>query len=259
VDVSFISPWNSDGGTNFSGSLITPRHFIRGTHWPPRNFTPGTRIHFVDMDNNIYVRTIVGEQSVWGSDLKVCTLNADISAGCKPVKLFPNVYSSIIRDPMGMELPGLSAIVYNAIITPPMVMTTQDKNFYIAESFRSDGTQGQEPVTNFSRAPFFYGIRGGDSGSPAFFIVNDEPSLAFTLYSAGGTSTYNPSWYSIGGGNGQPGPLIHLINTLGISGADTNAGLLSGYANSAIWPVSGGRYIAQLTDISMFPVCTSLP
>ncbi|CAB5226333.1 hypothetical protein UFOVP760_111 [uncultured Caudovirales phage] len=251
IDVSFISPWNSDGGTNFSGSLITPRHFIRAAHWPYRNFAPGTRIHFVDMNNNIYVRTIIGEYDIF-SDIKVCTLNADISAGCNPVKLFPNnVYST--RG-------GLSAIVFNTVITPPMVVTTQDKNFYIAESTRTDSGWASQPATNFSRAPFFYGIRGGDSGSPAFFIVNNQPSLTFTLRSAGGTSTYNPSWFSdVGDGGSTPGQAIDRINLEGIPGADTIAGLLSGYANSSIWPVSGGRYIAQLTDVSMFPVRTSVP
>lgn len=251
VDVSFLSPWNSDGGTNYAGSLITPRHFIRAYHWPPRDFAPGTRFHFVDMNNNIHVRTVVGEYWI-GSDIKVCTLNADISAGCKPAKIFPFAYSTFNY--------GLSAIVYNTIIKPPMVMTTQDKNFYIAESISSVGTTGAQPSNILSRAPFFYGIRGGDSGSPAFFIVNNEPSLAFTLYSAGGSSTYNPSWFSTGGAGGDtPGEVLYAINNIGIPGADTNAGLLSGYANSAIWPVSGGRYIAQLTDVSMFPVCTSLP
>jgi hypothetical protein len=242
VDLSFWSPWNSNGGTNYAGCLITPRHIVLANHW---SFPLGTTIHFVDMQNNIYKRSATGKATATG-DIAIYTLNADISAGCRPVKLFPQVYSFTTSS-----TPGLSALKNYLMIKPPLVVTTQDKNCYIAEN--NGVTAGIQPSVVPSRAPFFYGVRGGDSSSPGFFIVNGEASLNFVAFGAGGSSTYNPSWYASVGGGAFFGARINTLNNT-ISAADANAGLASGYANSAIWPVSAGRYIVQLTDVSMFPV-----
>lgn len=251
IDLSFWSPWNSNGGTNYAGCLITPRHIILANHW---SFPLSTTVHFVDMQNNIYKRSATGKATALG-DIAIYTLNADISAGCRPVKLFPPVYSFTISS-----TPGLSAIKNYTIIRPPLVVTSQDKNCYIAENYGLPGgrqlVSGIQPSVVTTRAPFFYGIRGGDSGSPGFYIINGEASLNFLALGAGGESTYNPSWFAAVEGDAFFGAVINTLNNT-ISAADANAGLASGYANSAIWPVSAGRYIAQLTDISMFPVLSS--
>jgi hypothetical protein len=55
IDLTCISPWNSQGANQLAGTLITPRHVIFAEHY---HAWPGAVMRFITKDNKTIERTI---------------------------------------------------------------------------------------------------------------------------------------------------------------------------------------------------------
>ena len=237
VDLSFMSPWNSAGGNNYAGNLITPRHIIMATHYHPG---VGTTIDFVDMNNVVQRRTISGEYDMLnGVDITICTLNADLTGGVKPIKIMPNIYPYVPNN----TLSGSGQLYEYTIIRPPMIGFNQDLNAIVGDNAQI-GEYETPSTFNSLRAPFYVVARGGDSGHPVCFLIGKTCYYGFHQHYAAGNNGVNGT-YAAGYEND--------INSVGIPSADASAGLASGYANSSLWATASGRYIVQTLNLSAYP------
>lgn len=61
LDLTAISPWNSQGHTRKAGTLISPRHALWARHYSMR---VNTTIRFVDKNNNVVDRRIAKTSGV---------------------------------------------------------------------------------------------------------------------------------------------------------------------------------------------------
>ena len=209
IDMTCISPWNSRGAHKRAGTAITPRHVLNAAHYP---LYVGDTIRFVTNDNTVITRTITGANGQWvnNRDFRLYTLDSDLPATIKPCKVMPSNW----RD----------YAVNNSLNRPAALGLDQEEKALIID-WRGEG-RFLTPVDS-DRLIFHENKISGDSGNPAFLIVNDELVL-ITCWTYGGAG----SGTSVGDNVGH-------INTL-ISNADTEANISSGYTATEA-DFSGGR------------------
>jgi hypothetical protein len=205
-----ISPWNSNGGQNQAGTLVSPRHLVMAEHY---QFGVGTKVRYITADNQVVERTVTAVQSVgpsnsqdyYATDITVALLDSDVPPSISPAKVLPNNWLSY--------LPSLTTVT-----GVPAIATNQYKQVLVSDFI---STQTGIAPTNAQRLLFFRTIISGDSGSPAFLVVNNELVLLTTW-----------TW---GGGGGGP----NYANLL----ASINAVMTS----------LGGSYQLTPADLSGFP------
>lgn len=212
-----ISPWNSAGGNTRAGTLITKRHILFAAHYEiPENHI----IRFVTADNQVVERTIVARKRIPGyyapiafPDLTVGVLDSDLPPSITPCKVLPDNYSDYF--PTGVK-------------NIPALGLDQEEKAIIADlSSLTNTYAGFAPPTNINRQVFYEDKIVGDSGNPAFLIINGQFVL-LTVWSFGGA-----------GSGTFVTPQIATINQM-IVDADTLAG-------------NGGTgYTLQTVDLSGF-------
>jgi len=177
LDLTSISPWNSTQGSNRAGVLISPRHIIFAAHYQINN---GSTVRFVDNNNNIVTRTMVNklthpEYTPYYPDLTVGVLDSDVPNTIGFVKILPQNWSDY--------LPSLS-FIYRL----PCLVLDQEEKALISE-LRSLGTAASffNP-TDSVRFAFFESIISGDSGNPAFLLIDDE-LVIITVWTFGGAGS----------------------------------------------------------------------
>ncbi|WOO43163.1 hypothetical protein [Rubellicoccus peritrichatus] len=173
LDLTCISPWNSNGGVRKAGTLITPRHVLLAAHY---EVPVGTNFVFVNMAGNVVKRTAIGKQrhpqySVFGADITVYTLNSDVPSSITPCKVLPQDY--------------YEQIVNEKFVRPGALGLDQEEKGLIIDWFR-DGYF--EYPTDSDRAIFDEKKISGDSGNPAFVLINDELVL-ITVWTFGGAGS----------------------------------------------------------------------
>lgn len=200
VDWTGVSPWNQpfDGYSSRyqkSGALISPRHVVLASHW---HMPIGSNLLFVTNTDEMIYRTLSGLQSVPGTDITIGVLDSDVPDS---VTYYPIIASSTLQalikkfEPMG-----------NYDI--PMVVFDQEKKAIVHSlSSISASTIGHTPYFSGPRSFLSEYIVSGDSGSPAFIVVDDRPILLFAHYSASGgpnlgnyISQINTAMTTLGGG-----------------------------------------------------------
>ena len=229
VDLTAISPWNSDQGHNKSGTLISPRHFVNAHHYL---IATGSTIRFIKADGTVWTGKVIDQAQVYlgvaQTDLQVCLLG-DLSGN--PVDVPSGIsFAKVIPDNGWIHLPGIQ------YLTVPMIVTNQDKSISLdvvdpRTAIFTGGWAGQHPADP-TWETFSISLRSGDSGSPAFMVIGGEMVLLGTLFSAG-----------IGVSNGAgPGPsgLHSEVNTVMATLSNTN-GLSPG-------EIAAGHTPYQLTD-----------
>ena len=168
-ELTAVSPWNSEHRNRVGGTLITKRHIITSAHAALSISSVPLTVRFVDADSNVHTRTIVGckTSAEWSrrsnrSDFRIYTLDSDLPDSIKPCKLMPSNW--------GDYLPDLNKS------RPPQLVFDQEEKALVADLRKIDAklSYGAYPVKD-DRAIFSESLIGGDSGNPAFLIVDPDP------------------------------------------------------------------------------------
>lgn len=181
VNLTSISPWNSTGRNTMAGTLISRRHVLFCEHL---NFRPeiGSTIKFVTSDNTIVSRTITNRlthpsYTPYYPDICIGLLDEDVPNSISFAKILPTNWKTY--------LPSLS--IYSTI---PTVRLNQHERASVADwrgSFSIGSFSLQYPTSTLRQA-YYENIISGDSGNPAFIIINGELIVigTFTSGNAGG-------------------------------------------------------------------------
>lgn len=227
VDLTCISPWNSNGGHRKAGVLITPRHILNAAHY---EYNVGTTVRFVNMAGDVFNYTIVGKRRhpnyrPYSPDLTLYTLDADVDASTSPCELMPSDYIEYLPE---------KANWHNR---PPGLGLDQEEKALPIDFYRLGGFR--VPVDP-ARLALYENIITGDSGNPGFMVIQDKLVLV-TVWSGplGGT------------------PVANYINDLNqmIVDADTQAGVSTGHtvseADFSAWPnLTTKDYVLEDHDIA---------
>ena len=172
IDFSCASPWNSGGGRLRAGTLISKRHIVFAKHFP---LWSGVRILFVDDEGQVCPLRIESTKGIDKTDIMVGLLNYEVTPNIRPAKILPPDADKYIGMGTGM----------------PVLTLTQWEKLSISE-ISYIPTNGSRNCTIYSRAPadksrevFAEGLIIGDSGNPAFILINGEPVLLYCLYGGG--------------------------------------------------------------------------
>jgi len=177
VDWTGVSPWNQpyDGYSSRyqkGGALISPRHVVLANHW---HMPIGANLLFVSNTNEMIYRNLTGLQQIAGTDIIIGVLDSDVPDS---VTYYPIIASSTLQSLIKKYEP---APTYDI----PMVVFDQEKKAIIHSLNGISSTAiGHAPYSTGARAFLSEYVQGGDSGSPAFIIVDDRPILLFAHYSA---------------------------------------------------------------------------
>lgn len=223
IDLTCISPWNSRGANTRAGTLITPRHIILAKHFP---LSVGDTVRFVDSNGAAADTTVIGQAVHATADIQVCTLAADIpSVIARPVKVLPVGWEQKLPD----WEPDINSGGYGI---PGLCLDQEEKalvSLLDAVSLNSGGTfqfyypSYPSPLIPYTslQADYYEDKIGGDSGNPAFLIVNNELVLL-------------GCWYGGGGGNGPSVAAYRDDTNALIAASDTNGGVATGYTLTPI-------------------------
>jgi len=176
LDLTSISPWNSTGGSQRAGTLISPRHVLFCEHY---DFHPavGATIRFVASDGTVVNRTINALEThpdyvPFYPDITIGVLDSDVSASIGFVKILPQNWANY--------LPSLSS----SYKLPCLVLDQEEKALISCLYLLNTRANFLVP-TESSRFAFYESIIGGDSGNPAFLIIDDE-LVIITVWTFGG-------------------------------------------------------------------------
>lgn len=199
IDLTCVSPWNSFDGVNKAGTLISPRHIIFAAHYQINN---GAQIRFIDNHNNTITRTMRNKvthpgYSPFYPDISIGILDSDVPESIKFAKILPSNWSEY--------LPSLS----NNYRIPALAIDAEEKAL-VTDLYDLDGFASFiQPCSCAFRLSFFEDIILGDSGNPAFLIINNE-AVIITIWTYGGSGrgtnisyhkdTINQLMLSLGGG-----------------------------------------------------------
>ncbi len=200
LDITCASPWNSSGGHKRAGTLVTPRHVIGAAHY---EYSVGAVVRFVAKDGTVHDRTVAGkvrhpESENYHPDLTIYTLDSDLPSTIKPCAVMPSDYTSYL--------------VNEQVKTACLGLDQEEKALII--DWNSGGRM--RTPTDPNRLIFHENKISGDSGNPAFIIVDGELVLV-TVWTFGGA-----------GSGTAVADYISDINGM-IATADTQAGVSTNY------------------------------
>lgn len=200
IDWTGVSPWNQpyDGYSSRyqkAGALISPRHVVLANHW---HMPIGANLLFVSNTNEMIYRNLTGLQQIAGTDIIIGLLDSDVPDS---VTYYPIIASSTLQSLIKKYQP---APAYDI----PMVVFDQEKKAIVHSlNYAEGGAIGHNIYASGPRAFLSEYLVSGDSGSPAFIIVDDRPILLFTHYSANGgpelgnnIAQINSAMTTLGGG-----------------------------------------------------------
>lgn len=188
LDLTSISPWNSQGKNRRAGTLVTPRHVLYARHY---SIAVNTTIRFVDRNNNVVDRKIAktksvptqGHSSLSGYDIVVAELDQDVTSEISFAKVMPKTLSTI--------RPSSSSRV-------PVFDTDFEEKALVADLQYESGNMVRLsiPASGSLRRHFYESKITGDSGNPVFMVINGEPVLMFMFtYGGAGSGTSVTSHY----------------------------------------------------------------
>jgi hypothetical protein len=176
LDLTPISPWNSTGGSQRAGTLISPRHVLFCEHF---NFHPsvGATIRFIAADGTVINRTITAlethpDYAPFYPDITIGLLDSDVPSSIGFAKILPQNWENY--------LPSLSSTY-----PLPCLVLDQEEKALVSNLFELDISAIFVPPTDPTRFAFYEKIISGDSGNPAFFVINNE-LVIITVWTSGG-------------------------------------------------------------------------
>lgn len=223
IDLTCISPSNSNSNNRKAGTLVTPRHLAIAAHY---EYGVGTKVYFVSQDglNTVHERTVVSKvrhpsYTPYYPDITICCLNADLPATIKPCKVLPSNYADYLVELQRGR--------------PPSLSLDQEEKALVTDLFSLKTNGASFSVPNIANRLEFYEQKiSGDSGNPSFLILdlgNGPELVLLTLWTYGGA-----------GSGTFITPHIAAVNAM-IATSDTQAG-------------NGGTgYTLTTADLSAFP------
>jgi hypothetical protein len=182
-DLTPISPWNSTGANTRAGTLISPRHIIFAAHYQINN---GATVRFIDANNNVVTRTMTNKlthpnYSPYYPDITIGVLDSDVPNTIGFVKILPQNWATY--------LPSLS----NSYRIPALVLDQEEKALISELKNLSNLASFLYPIDfgaigPAARVGFYENIIEGDSGNPAFLIINGT-LVILTVWTYGGAGT----------------------------------------------------------------------
>ena len=179
-DLTACSPWNSEWGVYKTGTLISPRHVLFAAHLPME--TTNNIIRFIDATNGVVERKMIKMKRhpkfslpTAIADFAVGLLDAPVPTNrIHPAKVLPDNYRYYFDEKY--RIPALRMNQYR--------QATVGDVHYFARLFHGEmSTYFREPIIT-QRLLFYYLLGNGDSGNPAFIILNNEIIL-LTVWSRG--------------------------------------------------------------------------
>lgn len=156
LDLTCISPSNSYSNALRAGVSISPRHILFAKHYP---IPVGTTIRFVTSDNVTVTRTLTAVQSISGDlftgDITVGLLDSDLPNTISFAKVMPS-----------------NALDYLTWMNKVLAWGTnrlEDSTIRGCSGIGFDRGDYQE-----TQEYYYNPLVSGDSGSPFFFIINNE-------------------------------------------------------------------------------------
>ncbi|MDP2136366.1 MAG: hypothetical protein Q8J74_00795 [Candidatus Didemnitutus sp.] len=202
LDLSAISPWNSDGGNTKAGILISPRHILFAAHY---QIADGATIRFVTNDSQVVTRTMTAQATLPGyvsyyPDISVGVLDSDVPGNISFARVLPDNYTT--------KLPGSLLGVPVLALDAEEKATINDLSYiYVSPGFY--GAVVLYVAATGARLAFFEDKIGGDSGNPACLIVDGQLVLLNVWTFGGAGSGTNVTYWksalnllmtSLGGG-----------------------------------------------------------
>lgn len=182
-----ISPWNSAGEAYYAGTAISPLHIIFAAHY---EIPVGATIRFIAADNTVITRTMIAKGTHPSyvphfPDLTVGQLDSALPGTITPCKILPDNWAA--------KLPGLAT----GKTALPALCLDQEEKALITDLFTlTDRADFTAPylINAAARVPYHETKITGDSGNPAFLIINDELVLltVWTYGGAGGGTAIQP-------------------------------------------------------------------
>ena len=189
------------------GALISPRHLAMAWHSRVPN---GTVMRFVDVDNNVVAREVTGVQRVGSTDIAIALFDSDVPTSIGFAKVMPSDWDTYLLLSWSCKVPAVGTHFSKHA-------AVHDANYATATA---PGIGFTTP-NDSQRLLFYEPVIVGDSGSPVFFIINDELVLLTTWSSPGGGANYanyisgiNAVMTSLGGG--------YQLTTVDLSGFTSN-------------------------------------
>lgn len=148
------------------GVLVTPRDMICAAHYGPYSAS-GTFV-FIDGNNIHYARNVVGQRVVAGTDINALTLDSDLPSSITPAQCMPSSYQTSLPVPDNGY---------------PVFYSTQDRTIVLGDYyFRTASGLFSRRSFDSVRKNWFYQVRGGDSGSPCFHLINGKLVVLHVWY-----------------------------------------------------------------------------
>ena len=195
IDVSCISVWNSYGGQQRAGTLVTPRHAVLAKHF---SVPTGTTLRFVSNGSGALTHTDVTVEASQTSsdvlDMQVVKFSAEV-----PYQ-FCSVISPALLDciPSVTSSPGTSYLP-SWIPRVPLIATSQDKDIgykslaSLGDSWSSwysgVSVNGSAVLENYETLR--PNVRSGCSGHPTFLLIDGELALVGLYFGANGGPAFS--------------------------------------------------------------------
>jgi hypothetical protein len=232
-----VNKIGSGGVTNVSA--ITPYHAIGVSHYSPEI---GDVVYFCDSNNQTVSRTVSGRVFIPNIDCSVVRFSEALPNTVKKYKTLPsnflnyfpvnkNFYSvsGVALSRRGTSMPIIVCSHYRWDSEWPLERPNRYAYIYQTTSFNTgvfQETIAFVPAWSFpNNFPNYNGepsgIRGGDSGSPCFFVINNDLVLVH-CHSSGGGGAMHPSFL---------GSIQSAIDALGPSGQTYETINLSGFTD----------------------------
>jgi len=205
LDLTCISPWNSQYEEVRAGVLISPRHIAYSAHGAIAN---GTTFRFIAADGTVVTRTMLAsanhpDYAPSYPDIAIGVLDSDVPASITFAKILPSNWRDYLhpyRVVAGAHVLWLAGEGQYKINGIPIAYLDQEEKILVADGYimtvpPTESSQAivsaVEPI-DATRASFYETIVGNDSNNPMFVIIDDELVLLSTVTSVGPLgSNYN--------------------------------------------------------------------
>ena len=194
LDLTGISPWNQAHANTRAGTLVSPRHVVFAQHYP-LSTTPGNNaIAFVTADDVTVIRHVVAV-TYPAVDIGVGLLDADVPAEIGFHSVLPTDWADHMWETLRL----------------PMLHLDQEEKALVRDMLTLTPTSTYVNHTGPSlmlRSQFAEVLISGDSGNPAFLVIDGQAVLMLTHHFATSGPFYtrwftqvNAAMTTLGGGH----------------------------------------------------------